>query len=196
MRCAIYARVSTADKQEVHNQLAQLRRYAGAQRWKVITEYVDRESGSRGDRAQFRALFDAAGRREFGVVLVWALDRFTREGVYQTFTHIEKLRSYGVQFESVTEAHFRTTGPAGELLTAIYAWMAKQERVRITERVKAGLDHARLHGTRSGNAIGRPRRIFSRERAQELRRSGASWRQIAKALSVGEGTARRACQNP
>ncbi len=36
------------------------------------------------------------------------------------------LLGYGVQFISYTEAHFRTTGPAGELMIAIAAWIAGQ----------------------------------------------------------------------
>ena len=108
MRCAIYARVSTKDKgQDVENQLVQQRRYATAQGWE-ITEFIDHETAKHADRAQFQSLFAAASRREIDVVLVWALDRFTREGVAETFIHIKKLRDYGAHFESLTEAHFRT----------------------------------------------------------------------------------------
>lgn len=64
----------------------------------------------------------------------------------QTFEHIKKLRGYGVEFESFTEAHFRTTGSAGELMIAIAAWIAEQERKRISERTLAGLVKARRDG--------------------------------------------------
>jgi hypothetical protein len=40
-----------------------------------------------------------------------ALDRLSREGVAKTFDHIKVLRSYGVEYVSFTEPHFRTTGP-------------------------------------------------------------------------------------
>ncbi len=43
--------------------------------------------------------------------MVWALDRFTREGVAETFEYIKRLTSNGVEFVSFTEEHFRTTGP-------------------------------------------------------------------------------------
>src|ERR1051325_4469362 len=119
MRAAIYARVSTRDKgQDTENQLSQLRRYAERQGW-TWEEFIDRDTGKHADRAGFQALFTAASRRQFDVVLVWALDRFTREGVAETFAHIARLSTYGVKFESFTEAHFRTTGPAGELMIAI-----------------------------------------------------------------------------
>jgi DNA invertase Pin-like site-specific DNA recombinase len=191
MRCAIYARVSSKDKgQDVENQLAQQRRYATAQGWE-ITEFIDHESAKGSlNRAQFQALFAAASRREIDIVLVWALDRFTREGVAETFIHIKKLLDYGVQFESLTEAHFRTTGPAGELMIAIAAWIAKQERVRISERTKAGLAVARSKG-RIG---GRPPKVFDRALAFTMRaqKPPMSWRKIASALHVAPSSLRDA----
>ena len=135
MRAAIYARVSTKLKgQDTENQLFQLREYCARQTWQITGEYIDHESAKTGDRGAFKRLFADATQRKFDVVLVWALDRFTREGVLETFTYVEKLREFKVSFESYTEAHFRTTGPAGELMLAVAAWIAKQERLRISTR--------------------------------------------------------------
>jgi DNA invertase Pin-like site-specific DNA recombinase len=103
---------------------------------------VDYASGKDAEREKFQELFSLAARRQIDVVVVWALDRFSREGVAETFAHIQKLASYGVGLVSVTEPHFRTPGPAGELLIAVAAWIAKQERIRISERVRAGLETA------------------------------------------------------
>ena len=61
----------------------------------------------------------------------------------------------------MTEAHFRTTGPAGELMLAIAAWIARQERLRISERTKAAMERAK----RQGKHCGRPRCVFRRDRA-------------------------------
>jgi DNA invertase Pin-like site-specific DNA recombinase len=156
-RVAIYARVST-DRQETENQLEQLRRYVQAQGWSLTAEFIDHaESGGKGDRPQFQCMLARAARRDFEIVLVWALDRLTREGVAETFAPIQKLNGYRVQFESLTEPHFRTTGPAGELMIAVAAWIAKQERNRISERVRAGLERAKKNGTKTGQPIGRPR---------------------------------------
>lgn len=175
--------------QDPENQLVELRRYAKAQSWDLV-EYVDRATGKTAERDAFKELFAAASRREFGVVLVWALDRFTREGVLETFLHVRKLLDNGVQFESYTEPHFRTTGPAGELMLAVAAWIAKQERVRISERTKAGLARARAHG-RIG---GRPAIIFDRRRALDLRSQNppVSWRAIARKLGVAQSSLRLA----
>ena len=190
--CAIYARVSTKDKgQDTENQLGQLRAYCVKQNWRVI-EFIDHETGKHADRAGLVKLFAAASRREIDVVLVWALDRFTREGVSETFAHIAKLAAYGCKFESLTEAHFRTTGPAGELMIAIAAWIAKQERLRISERTKAGLAVARA----KGKLCGRPWKVFRRDLAEQLRTEGLSWRAIEKRIGIPQATIRKALKTP
>ena len=65
------------------------------------------------------------------------------------------------------------------------------ERALIQERVKAGLRNARAKGKR----LGRPPVFVSESKVEALRASGASWRTIAKELSVGIGTVRRAAQS-
>lgn len=71
---ALYARVSTKDRgQDVENQLVQLREFAAKQGWTVTREYVDRETGSTSDRAEFRAMFQDASQRKFDVLLFWSL---------------------------------------------------------------------------------------------------------------------------
>ena len=140
-RAAMYLRVSTLH-QETENQLLQTVRFIEANGWERV-ELIDHGSGRDAEREKFQELFSLAARREIDLVVVWALDRFSREGVAETFAHIQKLASYGVGLVSVTEPHFRTTGPAGELLIAVAAWIAKQERIRISERVRAGLERAK-----------------------------------------------------
>jgi DNA invertase Pin-like site-specific DNA recombinase len=187
IRTAIYARVSTTDKgQDTDNQLVQLRDYCTRRGFHVVGEYIDQASGKTSDREAFKHLFEDASRRVFDIVLVSALDRFTREGVLETFEHVRRLTEYGIAFESYTEQHFRTTGPAGELMLAIAAWIAKQERIRISDRTKAGLARAR----RQGKVPGRPKRVFRRDEVVRLRdMERMSWRAIAAALDIPVMTA-------
>jgi DNA invertase Pin-like site-specific DNA recombinase len=189
MRAALYGRVSTRAKgQDTENQLIQLREYCSRHGWSLVHEYIDHESGARSDsRTEFQRLLTAASQREFDVIVVWALDRFTREGVMQTFEHLKKLKGYGVEFESYTEAHFRTTGPAGELMLAISAWIAQQEHKRIVERVRAGLKRAKAQG----KTLGRPRAAVRAERVIGLRDKGMSIRQIADETGVSPMTVHR-----
>jgi DNA invertase Pin-like site-specific DNA recombinase len=181
VRCAIYARVSKSDaSQDTDNQLAQLREYCSRSGYQIVHEYIDHASGKSGDRDEFKAMFRDAAQRKFDLVLTWALDRLTREGIHETFAYIKRLVSSGVQFASYTEEHFRTTGPAGELMIALAAWIAQQERQRISERTKAGLERAR----REGRIGGRRKKVFDRSKVKELADVGASMREIAIELNI------------
>jgi DNA invertase Pin-like site-specific DNA recombinase len=181
IRAALYARVSTKDKgQDTENQLAQLRKFCADSGWTIAAQFVDHATGKRSDRERFQAMFTAASRRQFDTLVTWALDRLSREGVAKTFEHIKQLRGYGVEYVSFTEPHFRTTGPAGELMIAVAAWIAEQEHKRISERVKAGLQKARSKG-RIG---GRRRLVLDYDRLAALDADGLTMRQIAEEMGV------------
>jgi DNA invertase Pin-like site-specific DNA recombinase len=169
-----------------------MRRFSESQHWTITGEYIDHESGARADRQRFRQLFQDASRREFDVVLFWALDRFTREGPLETLQHLDLLSSYGVAFRSFTEAYLDTCGVFREAVIAILGTIAKQERIRTSERVRAGLDRARKHGTASGRPIGRPRAVFRRDKVADLRAAGLSWSEISMELGVAASTCRAA----
>jgi DNA invertase Pin-like site-specific DNA recombinase len=97
MRAALYTRVSTRDKgQDTANQLTQLREFCAAQGWPIVAEHEDHESGGKAERAQFRAMMTDAAQRRFDVLLFWALDRFTREGVSETHQYLNRLDDAGV----------------------------------------------------------------------------------------------------
>ena len=192
-RVALYGRVSTKDKgQEVQNQLRQLREFAAHSGWTIVAEYIDHESGKGSDREKFQAMFDAASKRQFDVLLFWSLDRLSREGVLPTLQHLQRLTSYGVGFRSYTEQYFDSCGIFRDAVIAIIATVAKQERIRISERVRAGLSTARNKGKR----LGRPKVFVSRARIESLRHEGLSWREIAQQLDSNTATVRRAYAAP
>jgi DNA invertase Pin-like site-specific DNA recombinase len=202
MRAAIYAIVST-DEQEVENQRRQLHQLCETQGWQVVCEYRDNESGSRADRIQFRQMLADAGKRKWDLLVFWALDRFTREGTLATLRYLEQLEGSGIRWRSFTEPWIDSAGPFRDVVISLLANLAKQERIRLKERVKAGLDRYR-HDYNAGRVgkevksksgknlpVGQPKRIFARRRVFELRAQGISYRQIARRLGIGEGTVRR-----
>ena len=186
MRVAIYSRVST-DRQDTANQLVQLRAFAATQDWTVVKEYVDIASGKNGDRQQFKALFAAASRREFDSVLFWSLDRFSREGVFETLQYLQRLTGYGVGYRSFSEQYLDSCGMFRDAVISILAVIAKQERVRLSERTLAGLAIARSRG-RVG---GRPRVTCDEQRLLTLRASGKSLAGIAQELKLSKTTVAR-----
>ena len=192
MRVAIYARVSTKDKgQEVENQLRQLREFAALQGWTVYREFIDHETAKTDDRAEFQAMFRDASTRKFDVLLFWALDRLSREGVLETLQHLNRLTSYGVGYRSFTEQYFDSCGIFKDAVIAIVATVAKQERVRISQRVRAGLETARAKGVK----LGRPQVVVDARRIAMLRNSGASWSTVCRETGLSKGTAQRALRS-
>ncbi len=188
-RAALYARVSTSDKgQSPDNQLTDLRQFAAGQGWEVTTEYIEYESGGKADRPQFKAMMAAASRREFDVLLFWSLDRLSREGALKTLQVLDQLSRWNVAYRSYTESYLDSAGMFAEAIVALLATLAKQERLRIQERVKAGLDRA----IREGKKLGRPLRVVRRDRIIELRRAGWSWSRIGDKLGLHPSTVRRA----
>jgi DNA invertase Pin-like site-specific DNA recombinase len=100
-------------------------------------------------------MFEAASRREFNAVLFWSLDRFTREGTLPTLQYLQRLDSYGVAYRSFTESWLDSLGPFKDVVLALLATLAKQERVGLSERVTAGLARAR----KKGRIGGRPKLV-------------------------------------
>jgi DNA invertase Pin-like site-specific DNA recombinase len=186
MRAAIYARVSTqGKKQDNDNQLRELRAFAERSGYAVYKEYTDQESGGKADRAQFQQIFVDAHQRRFDVVLFWALDRFSREGVTETLNHLQRLSLAGVQFKSYTEQYLDSTGMFRDAIISILATIAKQERVRLGERTRAGLAKA----VAKGKSLGRPSVDTKKlEHVKQMKATGSSNRAIAKVLELSPST--------
>ena len=191
MNIALYARVSTKDKgQDYANQLRELREFVSRKAgdgWVLAHEYVDRASGKTADRPAFRKMFEDASRKQFDMVLFWSLDRFSREGVLETLQHLQKLTSNGVEWFSYREEYLRSVGVFKEAVLAILAAIAKQERVRLSERVQAGLSRARAQG----KVLGRPKAAVRPERVLRLKERGLSTRAIAAETGVSAMTIQR-----
>jgi len=186
MDIAIYSRTST-DKQDNQNQLDQLRAFAKTQGWHIKREFVDVASGKNGDREQFKSLFDSASRREFSLVLFWSLDRFSREGVLETLQYLQRLTAYGVGYRSFTEQYLDSCGMFRDAVISILAVIAKQERVRLSERTLSGLARARSQG-RIG---GRPRIQCDKRKVMKFHAAGHSLSEIAKELKLTKTTVYR-----
>jgi len=189
---AIYLRVSKDDgSQTVENQRPEVMQMVQGRGYSVAPEHVfeDDESGAKGerDRPGLAALLAAAARGKFRAVFVWAYDRISRD---DTFTGgllmIGELDRYNVGIVSHQEPHIDSAGPFRNALVSISVTLAAQERSKLIERTKRGIERAR----RQGVHIGRPRAHMSNamiEAAAEWYRRTRSWRRVARRLRMDEG---------
>lgn len=194
MNVALYARVSTTD-QQCEMQLAEMRTYVKARGWKIYKEYVDTGfSGKDKERPEVKKCMADARKRAIDCIMVWKLDRWGRT-VNQLSTDILDFDSMGIRFIAITQnIDTDKSNPMSRLVLHIMAAIAEFEREVILERVKAGLEHAKLHGTKSGKDIGRPRKIFDREGMKKMRAEGASLAQVANKYGITKTTVRRLCE--
>lgn len=138
MKVAIYVRVST-NKQEVQNQLIQLREYSIKSNYEIYGQYIDIISGKETSRPAYDKMFRDAHKRLFNLVLFWDISRFSRAGTLFTLQKLKELENLGIDWESYQEPYFKSVGQFKDVVLSIISTVAKIEREKISERTKAGL---------------------------------------------------------
>ena len=175
MRCLIYTRVSTTTHdQTTENQVAQLKEYAHRQNWEIVEIIEEYCSGGKSaeERNGLKKVFSMA-------LLFWSLDRLSREGSRKTLEYLTRLDDWKVKWHSYTEEYISSLGIFSDAIISLMAALARQEKVRLSERVSAGLQRAR----NKGRKLGRPQ-IADTEKIKELRQNGHSLAEIAKRCGI------------
>ena len=100
-------------------------------------------------------MLEDAGKHRFSLLIFWSLDRLSREGISNTLGYLHRLKRNDVAVKSIQESWLDTRDEGiGDLLLAIFSWVAAQERIRIKERTLAGLQRAVASGKRLGRPAG------------------------------------------
>lgn len=156
MKAAIYARVST-EEQTTENQLRVLKAYAASHEWEIAGIYTESESAYKSGRQAVlhELLADCRnGTRRYDILLIWSLDRLSRQGIASVLNLVNSFKLYGINVISVSESWTETEGPMKELLFAVFAWAAQYESRIKSERTLAGLARARAEGKHLGRPKG------------------------------------------
>ena len=191
---ALYARVSTrrpqsrpdgrSQSQDPENQLQALRQHAAGHPDWAVTEYIDRETGTKGEdtRAEYRRLMTDIRQGRVKLVLVWALDRFSREGALPVMQTLAEMAAHGCNWYSLQEPVLNVAGPFKDVLVSLFATMAKIEAGRHKDRVHAGLARARSQGKHIGR-----RPVTVPDGVMDLIRQGRSLRDVEEITRAGGG---------
>jgi len=142
--------------------------------FEIVREYSDVISGAKSKRPGLDQLMSDARRHRFDVVLVAAFDRIARN-VRHFLEVLGELNHLNIQFVSLRES-IDTNGPLGRATVVIVGAIAELERSLIVERVRAGMQRAKLEGRR----IGRVPLKIDRVAVVADRRSGMSLTQVAR----------------
>jgi len=154
MKAVIYARVST-DEQTEQNQVDVLEKWAATRGFEVSEVYREQATAWKdGHQKELARLILDAQRGQFQYVMVWALDRLSREGALKILELVNKFNRWNVKILSYQEPWTEAPGELGEVLYALVGWVARMESQRRSERTKAGMDRAKA----AGKHVGRPRK--------------------------------------
>lgn len=147
-RVVAYFRVSTQRQQRsglgIEAQRAAVARFAEAEGLKIITEYVEAETGKGADaldrRPQLAAALAAARTAKCSVVVA-KLDRLSRDVAFVS----------GLMAQRVPFIVAELGRDADPFMLHLYAALAEKERRLISERTKAALAAKKANGARLGN---------------------------------------------
>jgi len=153
MRCVIYARYSSDGQREesVEGQLRECKEFADRHNMTIMSHYIDRaRSAVTDDRPEFQKMIRDSAKKQFNVVLVWKLDRFSRSR-FDSATYRAILKRNGVKVVSAMENI--SDGPEGIILEAMLDGMAEYYSAELSVKVKRGQKENALKCKANGGTI-------------------------------------------
>ena len=149
----IYARYSCdqQSEQSIEGQLRVCEDYAQKNGILILDTYIDRAmTGTNDNRADFQRMIKDSSRREWDYVLVYKLDRFSRDK-YATAIHKKTLKDNGVKVLSAMENIPDT--PEGIILESLLEGMNQYYSAELSQKVKRGMRETRLKGNYQGGGV-------------------------------------------
>ena len=142
----VYARYSSDNQteQSIEGQLRVCREYAQRNNIVILDTYIDRAmTGTNDNRPDFQRMLRDSARRRWDYVLVYKLDRFSRNK-YETAIHKKTLHDNGVKVLSAMENIPDT--PEGIILESLLEGMNQYYSAELSQKIKRGMRETRLKG--------------------------------------------------
>lgn len=178
-----YIRVSTIKQVEGHSldfQKDSIEKYCSLKGWSLDKKlYKDSGVSATVKRPEFeKALKRVIEDSKINGIITYDLTRFGRDTI-ELLSNIKIIENKGKEFISIKE-NIDTTTKTGRLMLTLLSGIADFERDTICERLIAGREWAKVHGTKSGKPMHRPKKNVNWELVKELRGLGLSWNKIAQ----------------
>ena len=166
MNAVIYARYSSDSQREesIEGQLRECREYAERNNMTIVGTYIDRAlSAKTADRPEFQHMIKDSAKELFEIVLVWKLDRFSRDR-YDSAHYKHILKKNGVKVISAKE-HI-SEGPEGIILEAMLEGYTEFYSAELSEKIHRGQKENALKGKNNGGGV--PLGYLLDKKAQKL----------------------------
>ena len=138
MKAVIYARYSSDSQREesIEGQIRECTEYAQHNGITVLAHYIDRALSARtADRPEFQRMIADSETQIFDLVLVWKLDRFSRDR-YDSAHYKRILKKNGVRVISVKENI--SDGPEGIILESMLEGYAEYYSAELSQKIQRG----------------------------------------------------------
>ena len=149
----IYARYSCDNQteQSIEGQLRVCNDYAERNGILIVDTYIDRAmTGTNDMRPDFQRMMKDSGKRQWNYVLVYKLDRFSRNK-YEATVHKNTLKNNGVKVLSAMENIPDT--PEGIILESLLEGMNQYSSAELSQKVKRGMYETRRKGNFQGGIL-------------------------------------------
>ena len=153
MRGVIYARYSSENQREesIEGQLRENMAYAKKNGIEIVGTYIDRAVSAKTDkRDEFQRMIKDSSKKGFDVVIVWKLDRFSRNR-YDSAKYKMLLKKNDVRVVSATESI--SEGAEGIILESVLEGMAEYYSADLAEKVSRGMTENALKCRFNGGTI-------------------------------------------
>ena len=185
LRAVVYARCSTEDsRQDVENQLRELRRYCQAYGW-TFDEVSEYDSAFKGTQPKLQAVLEQIRRKEYDAFLVYSLDRFSRQHPSKVNALLDQVvYQYGCRFIAMQEGLDSSNEMVWQVIKPLFSWFAHVFSRNLSEKIRAGIQTKKERGTYRG---GRPRKSVNPDRLKALllTKRGDGWRKLAQRYNEG-----------
>lgn len=152
-KAVIYARYSSDNQREesIEGQIRECTEYAVRNDMTILTSYIDRALSARtADRPEFQRMIHDSEKGLFDVVLVWKLDRFSRDR-YDSAHYKRILKKNGVRVISARENI--SEGPEGIILESMLEGYAEYYSAELSEKIQRGQKENALKCRSNGGNI-------------------------------------------